>query len=98
MSARWLTFFLVVGFCGCEEARLRAIPPPPIETNIRREVTRQVCFKTPKADGIKQLDALFLMDTTGSMTQAIENLQENVRTILEALKLQVADVRFAVSR
>jgi hypothetical protein len=83
---------------ACSEERLRSVPPEPIETNVRREASREVCFKTPKAAGIKKLDALFLIDTTGSMTAAIANLQDNVRSILEQLKLQVADVRFAVAR
>ncbi|MCC6807269.1 MAG: VWA domain-containing protein [Deltaproteobacteria bacterium] len=92
------TLLICLSLAACEEARLRTIPPEPIETNVRREVSRDVCFKTPKAEGIKQLDVLFLMDTTGSMTFAIKNLQDNVRTMLEELKLQVADVRFAVAR
>lgn len=89
---------LLVALAACEEARLNTIPPEKIVTNIRREVQREICFTTPKAEGIKQLDVLFLMDTTGSMTLAIENLQDNVSAMLDALKLQVADVRFAVAR
>lgn len=97
-------FWLLILVCAldalsaCDDARLRTIPPEPIETNVRREETREVCYTTPKAEGLKQLDAMFLMDTTGSMTEAIENLQDNVRTMLETLKLKVADVRFAVAR
>jgi hypothetical protein len=83
---------------ACVDARLKTIPPAPLDTNVRHEIARDVCVTTPKAVGIKQLDAMFLMDTTGSMTEAIVNLQDNVRMMLESLKLQVADVRFAVAR
>ena len=47
--------------------------------------------------GIKALDVFFNVDTTGSMTGPINNLQSSLSTIINQIQMQIADTYFGVA-